>query len=125
MNHNRLICLVFTALALSCGLEAATAEPKQFPPGSLSPYFISMARPNYPEMARRFHRTGKGWYELSFDAVGGVKQVRVLKSSGVKILDDSVAAALLRWRAKPGMIQHAVIPVTFEMESPTHTHMMP
>jgi TonB family protein len=117
-------CIVlFVAIASTV---AAAAEPTPFPSPSLKPYFAYMPYPNYPELALLSRRVGKVWFELSIDRQSGkVRQVKVLKSTGVKILDDSVAAAFLQWRAKPGLLQHAVIPVEFQMESPTHTHMMP
>jgi outer membrane biosynthesis protein TonB len=46
-------------------------------------------------------------------ATGAVTNLKVLKSTGVKILDDSAAAAFLQWRAKPHFIDHAILPVQF------------
>jgi phosphoribosylformylglycinamidine (FGAM) synthase-like amidotransferase family enzyme len=37
----------------------------------------------------------------------------VLKSTGVKILDDSAACAFVQWKAKPNRLDHAVVPANF------------
>jgi TonB family protein len=42
-----------------------------------------------------------------------VDRVNVLKSTGSKILDDSVVATFQQWQAKPRMIRRAVFPVEF------------
>ena len=77
-------------------------------------YFVKSALPNYPTTAYRFHRQGNGWFRLNIDsATGVVTSVKVLKSTGVKILDDSAAVAFMQWRAKPRLIDHAIIPVHF------------
>lgn len=79
-------------------------------------YFSYMPPPDYPRAARASLQRGKGWFELSVDFVSGrVQQVRVVKSTGYKMLDDSVIAALLQWRAKPRLLHHAVIPVEFHV----------
>jgi TonB family protein len=70
--------------------------------------------PNYPDMAAAWHKKGSGWFRLAIDlATGRVTEVKVLQSTGAKILDDSVAAALLQWRAKPYRIDHAVLQFGF------------
>src|SRR3954452_10665329 len=97
-------------------VRASTApEPSPFPPiGMTHSYFRYMPAPAYPEAALRDRRGGKGWFELDIDrASGRVQQVNVLKSTGVRLLDEAVVARLRQWRAKPGLIQHAVIPIEF------------
>jgi TonB family protein len=73
-----------------------------------------MPQPSYPESAPRFRLGGRGWFELSIDfASGRVQQVKVLESTGIPILDAAAIKAFREWRAKPGVLHRAVIPVTF------------
>jgi TonB family protein len=46
-------------------------------------------------------------------ATGKVTSVKVLKSTGAKILDDSAAVTFMQWRAKPHLIDHAILPANF------------
>jgi TonB family protein len=108
--------LFVVCLAIGAVLRASAApEPSPFPPqGTLRSYFSYMPPPEYPEAVRRDRRGGKGWFELEIDRPSGhVRQVRVLKSTGVQLLDDFVVARLRQWRAKSGLIHRAVIPVEF------------
>ena len=70
--------------------------------------------PNYPQVAETWRKKGSGWFRLKIDpATGVVTEVKVLQSTGVKILDDSAAVALMQWRAKPHSIDHAVVQAMF------------
>jgi TonB family protein len=44
---------------------------------------------------------------------GNVEDVRVLKSTGYKVLDDAAVATLRQWRFKPHIIYKATIPIQF------------
>jgi TonB family protein len=105
------ICLVIGAVLPA----SAVPEPTPFPPpGTVRSYFISTPAPDYPRAARLKGQQGKGWFELVIDfSTGHVDRVTVLKSTGSKILDDSVVATFQQWRAKPRMIRRAVFPVEF------------
>jgi len=51
---------------------------------------------------------------VTFDTKSGIAtHVKVLESTGSRILDDAAAKALLRWRARPGNVARAKIPMTF------------
>jgi TonB family protein len=70
--------------------------------------------PNYPQAAYTWHRQGSGWFRLNIDPVTGkVTSVKVLKSTGVKMLDDCAAVTFMQWRAKPHLIDHAILPADF------------
>ena len=104
--------LIAVASASGTTLERYTSE--QYPPGNLRGYFVKMPKPNYPKTALALHKKGKGWFRLEIDrATGKITQVKVLKSTGVKILDDSAAVAFMQWRAKPNMLDHAVLEMNF------------
>ena len=108
--------LFATCLAIGVVLRASAApEPTPFPPpGTVRSYFTDMPGPDYPRAARLKGQQGKGWFELLIDfSTGQVDRVNVLKSTGSKILDDSVVATCQQWRAKPRMIRRAVVPVEF------------
>ena len=105
--------LIIAALPLHDAMSAA--EPRPFPPdGTARSYFAFMPPPPYPKAARYARQKGKGWFELIIDfPTGRVEQVKVLKSTGSKLLDDSTVATFLQWRAKPRVLHHAVLPVEF------------
>jgi TonB family protein len=111
------ICTLAIGAALPLTHAGAAAEPSPFPPlGMARSYFTYAPFPDYTRAARDSGRIGKGWFELFIDSASGrVQQVRVVKSTGVKMLDDSAVATLLQWRAKPRTIHHAMIPVEFKL----------
>jgi TonB family protein len=117
MKYNRQVTLVITALALvgaAGGLRSDEPQLKQEPAENLRSYFAKCFQPNYPDAAFAQHKKGSGWFRLTIDrATGKVTGVKVLKSTGVKILDDSAAAAFLQWKAKPNRLDHAVVPANF------------
>lgn len=77
-------------------------------------YFTKYFWPSYPEKALALHKKGKGVYRLKIDQQSGkVIEIKVLKSTGVKSLDDAAALALSQWKAKPHVIQSADVPVEF------------
>jgi len=95
-------------------VKAAEPQFKQEPAENLRSYFLKTPLPNYPEVAVAQHKKGSGWFHLTIDpATGKVTEVKVLKSSGVKILDDSAAVAFMQWKAKPHLINHAILPAQF------------
>ncbi len=51
---------------------------------------------------------------MTFDTKSGAAtHVKVLESTGSPVLDGAAAKALLRWRARPGIVARAKIPMTF------------
>jgi TonB family protein len=108
------ILIIIAALAFATEAKAAEPTFKQEPSGDLRRYFSKMVRPNYPAPAVAMHKKGDGWYRLEIDrTTGAITGVKVLKSTGVKILDDSAAVAFMQSRARPNMIDHAVVHFTF------------
>ena len=122
--HRFLLSLI-VAVAFATGSNAlATGERYSFqqePTGNLDSYFHKRHWPNYPRVAAAMHKKGEGWFRLQIDrATGAVTEVKILKSTGVKILDDSAAVAFMQWQAKPNMLDHAVLQVHF-IGSPEET----
>lgn len=113
---------MLAAFAL-CAQATAADSACKFEPEHWRSYFLKIHRPNYPDTATTLHKSGEGCFRLTIDrATGAVTEVKVLKSTGVKILDDSAAAAFLQWKARPHLIDHAVLPVNFGPQGPTGSH---
>jgi TonB family protein len=120
----RFFPLVLLTLALNINGNAAEPAFKQEPSGDLRRYFSKMVRPNYPAPAVAMHKKGDGWYRLEIDGTtGAITGVKILQSTGVKILDDSAAVAFMQSRARPNMLDHAVVHFTFGgMQEETGSH---
>jgi protein TonB len=98
----------------SGGLKSAEPQLKQEPAENLRSYFVKCFLPNYPDVAVAQHKKGSGWFRLTINrATGKVTEVKVLKSTGVKILDDAAAVTFMQWKAKPNRLDHAVLPANF------------
>ena len=72
--------------------------------------------PIVPVSAR--HLSGRGVYVVDL-VDGNVEDVRVLKSTGYKVLDDAAIAALSQWRFKPHVIYKSTIPIEFRATKQT------
>jgi TonB family protein len=104
-----LLALVGLARAGRCAESAYKQEPEH-----LFSYLIKAPVPNYPVAAGTWHKKGEGCFRLNIDrATGTVTEVKVLKSTGVKILDDSAAVAFMQWKIKPHTIDHIILPFAF------------
>lgn len=107
-----LVAAVVTAVQLANG---ALPEPKLQPADFGDRYVAKWGPFHYPQVAIDFHKTGKGWFELKVDrASGKVREIKVLRSTGVKVLDDSAAVALLQTQMKPGLLDHVVTSVEYK-----------
>jgi TonB family protein len=74
-------------------------------------------RPEYPVAARRARMTGRGLFECAVDQrTGAVTGVRVLHSTGHRILDDAAMDALRKWRFRPGTVSTVTMPLTFSLQ---------
>ncbi|MEY2564204.1 MAG: Gram-negative bacterial TonB protein C-terminal [Verrucomicrobiota bacterium] len=86
-------------------------------PPSATRFMVSTPRPEYPDEARLRRITGRGLYDVTFDAkTGAATRVKVLETTGSGVLDDAATKALMRWRARrPGIVARARIPFTFTL----------
>jgi TonB family protein len=92
----------------------APYDPLAKEPADFERYFDKWFKPVYPEKAEIFHKTGQGTYRLTINPqTGAVTEVKIVKSTGVKILDDAACVGFLQWKAKPRTIDHCTIPVSF------------
>jgi|SRR5206468_12547872 len=105
-----------TLLLLTLFSRALGAEPDVTVPSWVGHVMLSQPRPEYPVNARTKHITGRGVFDVTVRAdTGAVKQVKILQSTGSKLLDDAAVKALSSWRARPGMVSHIQVPVNFTM----------
>jgi TonB family protein len=78
-------------------LAAAAAEAQRA--------LISGPKPEYPLFARAHHFTGSGIFILRVHVKTGiVAEVRMLRSTGHRILDEAAVRGLSQWRYKPGAL---------------------
>jgi protein TonB len=66
------------------------------------PLYRKSPPPKYPRRARRKGYEGIVMLEVLVDESGRVKDLKVAKSSGFKILDKSALATVKKWRFEPG-----------------------
>lgn len=105
---------VVVALLLSLLGSAARVE-SQSPKKAL---MLVAPRPEYPPEASVRHTRGCGKFQIDMDAkTGAALKVHALQSTGHPALDRAAVSAFMKWRAKPGSIEHVVIPVCFDFRS--------
>jgi len=75
-------------------------------------------QPIHGHGVQRQHRPGDLGERLTI-GLGNVEDVRVLKSTGYKVLDDAAIAALRQWRFKPHIIYKSTIPIEFRAAKET------
>jgi TonB family protein len=68
--------------------------------------------PVIPPAALQQHLSGRGIYKIDLDN-GIPYDVRVVQSTGHKILDDAAIEALRTWRFRPHRLVWATIPIEF------------
>lgn len=68
------------------------------------------AAPVYPAQARRRQQHGTVWVDVRLDARGQQMQLQVLRSSGVKSLDQSALAAVKQWQFLPELDNGIAVP---------------
>jgi TonB family protein len=114
VQRNPHLRILILASLLAVTSHARAIEADLTVPFELRWYMLSMPRPTYPVEARQRHITGKGVCDIVFrPETGTVTHVKVLQSTGSKLLDDAAVSAFSRWRARPGKISHARVPFTF------------
>ena len=65
---------------------------------------VSAPDPEYPVKARNMGQQGQGIYRLVVDGkTGTVSEVKVLKSTGHRLLDASAVMTFFNWKFNPGI----------------------
>jgi TonB family protein len=115
MNYTlaRRICLSI-ALLTPVGSFYAAGEPPVLTLREAARFLVVAPQPWYPVEARRSHLSGSGLFQLVVSKTGEVTEVRVLESTGHRILDLRASQTLRLWRFKPGAVTYANIPITFK-----------
>jgi len=104
------------SLLLIAGSPSRTKAPVVLTPAEEARVLLVAPRPEYPIQARRARVSGSGWFQMIVSKAGYVTEVRVIKSTGSKILDAAAIQALLKWRFKTGTgIERANQPITFRL----------
>ncbi len=106
-----LILLTVVTVQLS---SAATPDTMSEEEAIRQDLLVVAARPDYPYEARRQRWTGSGIFELTFNyQTGNLREVHVVKSTGVRMLDGHAIGALKLWKAKPRSVHNILVPITF------------
>lgn len=99
---------------------AAPIEPKAAEVISKEPRFARPpAAPVYPAQAKRRQQQGTVWVAVRLDARGKPVELQVLRSSGVKSLDQAALTAVRKWQFLPetrngmGVPSRVHIPIEF------------
>ncbi|MFA5514719.1 MAG: energy transducer TonB [Desulfuromonadales bacterium] len=112
---------------IPAGIEAFSAPSTtgKLAPGAATataiPLYDSNAPPDYPHIARRFGWQGDVLLRVRVKNTGIVAAVRIEKSSGYEVLDQSARDAVRRWRFKPALVgllpveSQALVPIRFQM----------
>ncbi|MEP7015469.1 MAG: TonB family protein [Verrucomicrobiota bacterium] len=106
-----------TVKSIMAGIQSnATARwPAERPSPTPKPRIVSAPKPIYPAEAQ-FHdgiaRSGR--YRVNFAANGTVKNVQVLNSTGLPVLDAAAIKGLEQWRCEPGREGNVIVPLTFQ-----------
>jgi TonB family protein len=110
----RLTALTAWLIILGAVTSIARPQPPQvFTGPDIARYFDRIWVPEYPYEARRNRVSGRGTYRAYIDPNGKVSRVVVVKSAGMRELDDAVVHAALGWRAKPGHKREIDFPMAF------------
>ena len=78
--------------------------------------------PIYPGNLRERDIEGKVKLEVLIDREGGVKEIKILQSSGYKAFDDSAIVSVQKWQFKPAskaerqMFSRIIIPISFQIK---------
>ncbi len=109
------LLLPASLLALTPNIPAGTLVSKEVintRDGPLYNVVINAPDPVIAAIARRQRSRGVYVVEISVPR-GIIDNVRVLQSSGNKILDDAAIEALLKWRFRPRSVYKVTVPIEF------------
>src|SRR3954462_4386662 len=105
MGRSSLLGSVLAAIAIVLSAGSSAAQPpaaQVFTGPDLGRYFERIWLPDYPFAARRNRVSGRGTYRAYLEPSGAVTRVVVIKSAGLRDLDDAVVLAALKWKGRPG-----------------------
>ena len=84
-------------------------------------YLLSSPVPLYPTGATRSGLSGRGVFMVDLSLLyGSVENVRVLTSTGSRVLDEAAMAALRQWTFRHYTVYKAAVPVEFDASGRVH-----
>lgn len=114
----RRLSLLTVGLALFTALVAlpAPVSGSEQANAAINGLATKVVSPEYPEEARQRRLAGSGILQgkVNFQT-GEVISVRMLKSTGHKILDDAALRAFRQWRFKPRIIREFRTPINYTL----------
>jgi TonB family protein len=115
------ISLIFLATALAQAQPSSSEVDKSqlvftSISGPVRDLVVYGPKPVYPAAALEQHVGGRGVYKLDLDN-GIPYDVRIVHSTGHKILDDAAVETLRTWRFRPHRSVWVTIPVEFRVKS--------
>jgi TonB family protein len=116
LKRSLLLPGVLLALLIVLGTDRCLAiaqQPQVFTGPDVGRYFVRIWVPTYPWTALKNRIGGRGTYRAYVEPDGKVTKVVVIKSAGLRELDDAVISAGLGWRAKPGKKREIDFPMAF------------
>ena len=118
MIRSTLLCLAIASAALQIlagHVNAAPTVSSVIAGNELGKVFTSMTpTPGYPLEARKNNWAGSGIFRAFVNPAGKVTEVRVVKTTGHRVLDNAVTSAVIKWQAKSGPNREVDFPVEFK-----------
>lgn len=92
-----------------------TQLPPLLPPQAFDKLVTQKLILEYPVAARPQRMQGSGAFKVFVDEkTGAVRSIRVLQTTGHKILDEAAIRGLKKWRFRPGTVRRTVVPIYFK-----------
>jgi TonB family protein len=108
---------VVSLIALQVGASFTDAQRhgvEPFVTTGTPPGLIKKVEPAYPMGFVIHGAKGRGVYRLTINPKSGmVDELKIVKSTGYRELNELAAKALLQWRFKPGTASPVEVPVEF------------
>lgn len=100
--------------------ELGAAEPRSaedlIKDLAVAKYVVYAPTPRYPQEAWDRHWTGEGIFRLHIDPTSGqVKEIKILKSTGHRLLDIRLLQALVQWRFRRDAPEYIDVPISCRM----------
>ncbi len=83
--------------------------------GVFTPPSCGVVKPEYPYVARLRGWQGRVVVRALVDATGFVSRVRLVRSSGHRVLDDAALEAVRGWRCSPARLNGVAVPYWVEV----------
>jgi TonB family protein len=118
--HHSLKVAVVSLIALQVGVSFTHAQRHGVEPlvtTGTPPGLIKKVEPAYPIGFVIHGAKGRGVYRLTINPKSGlVDELKIVKSTGYRDLNELAAKALLQWRFKPGTPSPVEVPVEFDIQ---------